>query len=497
VTLGSDDVHLSLHPLPGAEAALARLAEQARHDLTALSHPVSDWVRPVTHASGRHVYDVVIVGGGQSGVVTALGLKREGVGNVVVLDRGAAGFEGPWETFARMAVLRTPKALVGAEMNIRSLSARAWFEARYGAAAWDRITWIPRRDWMQYLRWYREVAALAVRNDTAVTGIEPDGTVLVVKTRTGGRDDTVLARRVVIATGQDGAGAWRVPDHIAEALPAHAYSHSNLPFDLAALAGKRVGILGHGASAFDAALAGVEIGAASVDLCFRRVQLPVVNPFRWLDAIPLLAHFAELDDATRWNIARHFDVIDQPPGRHSFERAMAEPRVRIHGDCRWLDIRWNGNAIDIKSTRGDFQFDFLICATGLRYGLEYREELTGIRDDIALWADRYTPPPDAAHADLAKLPYVGPAFEFQEKHPGTAPWLANIFAFNYSSTLSMTPVATGITGQRYGVPRVVRGITRSLFLEQSGDILPSLYAYDDPELDPAAATRFSLAAAAE
>ena len=103
-----------------------------------------------------------IVAAGQSGLIIGLALKREGVCNVLLLDRNPAGYEGPWETFARMAVLRSPKAVVGAELDIPSLSVRAWFEARYGAEAWERITWIPRSDWMRYLRWYRGIADLDI-----------------------------------------------------------------------------------------------------------------------------------------------------------------------------------------------------------------------------------------------------------------------------------------------------------------------------------------------
>src|SRR5271170_8234136 len=162
------DVHLSLRPLPSAEEALARLTEKARQDLALLAHPAADWVRPVADAAGRDVRDVIIVGAGQAGLIVGLALKRDGVRNVVLLDRNPAGYEGPWDTFARMTVLRTPKALVGAELGIPSLSTRAWFEAVYGAEAWDKITWIPRRDWMRYLRWYRTVADLDIRNEVEV-----------------------------------------------------------------------------------------------------------------------------------------------------------------------------------------------------------------------------------------------------------------------------------------------------------------------------------------
>jgi cation diffusion facilitator CzcD-associated flavoprotein CzcO len=395
------DIHMSLRPLPTAEAALARLADRARHDLAALAHPAAAWVRPLPEAAGREVRDVVIVGGGQAGLVVGLALKREGVPDILLLDRNPAGFEGPWETFARMEVLRTPKALVGAELGIPSLSARAWFEAVYGANAWERITWIPRRDWMRYLRWYRTIAELDIRNGIEVSGIEPIGRLLAVKTSGG----TVLARRVVIATGHDAGGQWAVPEMVSDALPPQVYAHSNGPVDFAAMAGLRIGVLGHGGSAFDAGLTALAAGAASVDLCFRRARLPVVNPHRWLEWSAFLAHYRELDDRTRWNVGRYFDQEDQPPPRHTFDRARAEPRLRVHGDCSWRKIAWTGSTIEVTSDDEHFTFDRVICATGVRNGLEQRPELAGIVDDIALWSDRYTPPPDERHFELGKLPY--------------------------------------------------------------------------------------------
>ena len=145
----------------------------------------------------------------------------------------------------------------------------------------------------------------------------------------------------------------------------------------------------------------------------------------------------------------------------------------------------------IDASHERFTFDFVICATGVRYGLAQRPELTGIAHKVALWADRFTPLSDEAHPELGKLPYLGTHFEFLEKRPGGAPWLSHIYAFNFSGFVSMGPVATSITGHRFGVPRLVRGITRSLFLEQADAVLPSLHGFAEPEIDLNAATMYS------
>ena len=60
---------------------------------------------------------------------------------------------------------------------------------------------------MRYLRWYRGIASLEIRNEVGVTEIEPAGRILEIRTSGKGGGDTVRGRRVVVATGQDGGGA--------------------------------------------------------------------------------------------------------------------------------------------------------------------------------------------------------------------------------------------------------------------------------------------------
>jgi hypothetical protein len=67
-------------------AALVALAARVRHDLQCLDYPAHPWVRAHQHPSGQHVYDAVIVGGGQCGLAVAFGLLRDKVDNILVLD---------------------------------------------------------------------------------------------------------------------------------------------------------------------------------------------------------------------------------------------------------------------------------------------------------------------------------------------------------------------------------------------------------------------------
>src|SRR5271163_4264479 len=91
--------------MSAAEARLAELAKRIHDEADRLAYPAGAWVEPLTDAAGQPVHDVVIVGGGQSGLAIAQGLIRDGVRNILVLDRNPAGLEGPWLTYARMAIL--------------------------------------------------------------------------------------------------------------------------------------------------------------------------------------------------------------------------------------------------------------------------------------------------------------------------------------------------------------------------------------------------------
>lgn len=461
-------------------APMDALKDAALRDLALFGYPNATWLVPALPA-GDDIEDVIIVGGGQTGVMAAANLKWDGLGKVAILDAAPAGSEGPWTTFARMAELRTSKMTVGMEFNIAHLSVQRWYETRYGAEAWEALIRIPRTDWKAYLDWYADVFGLAIENDSNVVDIGPDAAGVAVTVMRNGETHVRRARAVILATGFDGAGAWQVPAFISDALPRHRYDHTNGPVDLAALKGKRVGVLGHGASAFDNAIAALEAGAKSVDLCFRRAQLPRTNPHRAIENAALMTHFPDLADLTKWEIARYFRQNDQPPALRSFDTALALPGFTLRPDSAWASVRETASGIRVATPHGELEFDHLLLATGLHIDLALRSELGSLKDSVVLWRDRFTPPVDLADDRLAQLPYLDHGYGFTPKAAGDK-WVGRVFAFNSCSMLNHGPHSTSISGHRHCLPRLIRGVERRILLDNEAGIVSALKAYRSNDL---------------
>jgi cation diffusion facilitator CzcD-associated flavoprotein CzcO len=334
-------------PSPG----LAALTQRVQRDLELLDYPRRPWLAPRTARSGTPIYDVVIVGAGQSGLTAAFGLARERVGNVLVVDRNPLDRAGPWLNFARMRTLRTPKYLTGPDLGIPSLTPRSYYEAQFGEGSWESLGLIPKDLWASYLSWFRETLRIPVEPETSVGALTYDASerCFVLPCTGPAGDRSLLARRVVLATGIDGSGEWRVPSSVSSGLPRHAYAHTREEIDFEALRGKRVAVLGAGASGFDNAATALEYGAAEVHLLFRRQQLVNVNAYRWAEFVGFLKHHADLPDPEKWQFILQLFRMGQLPPADTLARAQQHPGFHLHAGCAWKALSMDGAQVKIDS----------------------------------------------------------------------------------------------------------------------------------------------------
>lgn len=461
-----------------ASSRLDELEQLIARDLERIEASPRPWLPRRSGPDGAPLHNVVIVGAGLSGLSIGFGLKRQGVGDVVLIDRSAEGREGPWLSCARMDTLRSPKHLSGPDLGVPSLTYRAWHDAIHGEDAWQAVGKIDRADWMAYLNWYRRMAALDVRNGTVLKAINPVEDYLALDIETAAGSSRLYARKLVLATGIEGAGGLAVPDFV-KALPRERWTHSGETVDAARLKGLDIGVVGAASSAFDWAVAALRNGANSVALFARASELPKTEVLAWSNFPGFLGHFADLDAERRWRFMRRFFELKVPPTQEMYRAAHAFPNFRTELGCPPLAARMENGRVQLDTPRGTFEFDHLLLGTGYDIDLSLRPELAPFADEIALWADRFTPPAGEEDAALSRYPYLGSDFEFTEKEAGMAPWLAHIHVFNNGAVPSLGPICNGITGLKYGVPRMVAALTRGLFLADADAHYADLMAYDE------------------
>ncbi|NHT78550.1 NAD(P)/FAD-dependent oxidoreductase [Rhizobiaceae bacterium CRRU44] len=459
------------------DALEARLAQ----DLAWLELPAKSWVPPRV-IGDRPVIDVVILGGGMAGLVASGMLKRLGVANHVVLDKAPAGQEGPWVTYARMRTLRSPKQLTGPAMGLPALTFRAYYEARFGSEAWAALDRAPREIWMDYLIWYRRVLDLPVRNGVSVEAILPraDG-MLDLHCSQSGSTKTLIARHVVLATGRDGLGGPYVPP-ISNDIDRTFWAHTADSIDFSALRGKRVGVVGAGASAMDNAATALEAGAARLDMFVRRRELPRINKFTGIGSQGVVHGFAGLPDAWKWRFLNYAMGEQTPPPRPSVLRLSAFPQAHLHLQSPITALLQKDDHILLDTPKGRYRIDFLIFGTGFKIELKNRPELAAVSPFIRLWRDRFPVPAGMPNAELESSPDLGDAFEFLETVPGACPALSKIHCFNFPATLTHGKLTGDIPAVSEGADRLARGIVRELFVEDRERHFENLQAFDTPEL---------------
>lgn len=455
---------------------VADLAARARRGLGLIGETPAGWV-PVR--SGID-HDVVVVGGGQSGLAIAFGLKRAGITRFLVIDAADAGAEGIWRGIARMPVLRTAKAPPGPELGLPDFSFQAWYEAANGTAGYEAPGNIPRLVWADYLDWFRRTADIPVRNGTRLVRVDPlpdpqQGLLLSLETPDGPVVETT--RKLVLATGFAGAGGGWIPPGLSDGLPAHHFAHTADLFDIPALQGKRVAVLGAASSAFDAAGAVLEAGVAEVHLFSRQPDLARGTRMKNFGFPGAAEHFHALEDADRWRVMRVYRARGTFPPQATVRRATAFANFHLHLGTGWAATRHDGTSVQVETSKGDRQtFDFLIFGTGYATDFARVPELASLSHQIALWSDRFVPPAGEEDAGLASSPYLDAGFRFTERVAGTAAHLRHIHFLGFAGMLSQGRPVGDIASLRHNVPRLVSAIGRDLFLADRQQLIDRMLA---------------------
>ena len=478
--------------------ALRALETRVSHDLGCLNFPPADWVPVTPGPDGKPVLDVLVAGGGMCGQTAAFALRREGIAKLRTIDARIEGDEGPWATFARMEMLRSPKHLTGPDLGIPSLTFRAWYEARFGRAAWDNLHKVWRLDWRDYLLWVRRQVGLRVEGATRLVSIDPaaSGLRLVLEDGATQVSRVVYARRLVLALGREGAGQPRRPafaslDAASPAARARVL-HSMDALDFASLAGRHVGVLGAAASAFDNAALALEHGAASVTMFARRPVLPQVNKFKGASYPGFFRGYASLPDEERVRLHAHMLDEQVPPPFESVLRCDRHAAFALRLGEPWLDVEADADGVSVTTTRSTHRFDVAILATGFDVNLIDRDELGPLAAHVLTWGDRMQPLPSGMEGspswpDIARFPYLDERFGLQARAGSpaeVAAALARIHLFSWGSTISHGSVSGDIPGLAIGATRLAAGISAALFVEDSTRHYRNLVAHDDPELKP-------------
>ena len=453
---------------------LAALEAAVRRDMDMLNLPAKDWV---PRRAG--VIDVIVIGAGMNGIAAAGALLMRGIRNIRVLDAAAPGREGPWMTYARMEMLRSPKQLTGPCLGIPNLTYRAWHEARFGTPDWQALYKVPNAHWQDYLAWLQRVLELPLEHGVEVVCVAPANGLLRVECADG---RVMLARRVVMATGRGGVGGFYWPDFVPRDLHPELAVHTNEERDFSALRGKSIGVVGAGPSALDNAAVAMEHGARDVQVYARRAQLPQINKGRGA-GIGYHHGWAALPDDQRWSLMAYIQDLQAPPPHETVHRVL---RLGAGINLGWAVTRAarEGDGVRLDFANGQTRrHDVLILGTGFLVDIAQVPELAEIAPHIALWGDRYQPPPELVRHDLAAFPYLGAGLELLPKSPDAPAELRQIHLLNYGAHCSFGGIASDIPAVSIGADRVAGAILHGLFREDFAGLREQLEAFDEPELE--------------
>jgi cation diffusion facilitator CzcD-associated flavoprotein CzcO len=286
-----------------------------------------------------------------------------------------------------------------------------------------------------------------------------------------------MARRVVLATGFDGFGGPAIPS-IATTIDRRFWAHTSDHIDFDQLRGKRIGVVGVGASALDNAALALESGAERVDIFMRRSEMPAVQKLAAIRGPGLLHGFVGLPDAWKWRLL-HYEIKTQNPApRQSVLRVFCHANAHLHTSVEVTGLAVDEGELSVRTPQSMHRVDFLIFGTGFCNDPGRRPELAVVAPFIRLWRDETSLDATGSSEDLLNSPYLDAGFAFQERLPGTCPGLANIHCITGAASMTHGRVPVAVQGASVMARRLTEAICRSLFVEDFEDHYARVEAYN-------------------
>lgn len=381
-----------------------------------------------------------------SGMAISHSLAAKGVENVKIFESSDTKGSSHWIATARMPTLRSGKHNTGPALGDPSLEFKTWFLSRYGEDAWTAIDKIPTPFWAEYLDWYRQQTQVKIEYNADLEKILPelDG-LLRLEFKNG---YSCRARHVVLATGRGGWGGLEIPEFM-NGVPKSVWAHTGEPIDPFLYANARVCVIGSASSAYDAAATALESGAKHVHMLMRRKQTSDPNPLY----LGFDRSFFFKGDERAMLFKQAWQIGFRPPPE-AFDRIEKHQNFTLHPEIAIQSIETHGKEILINTNQGIFSADFLILATGYAIDGQKVSSLSAFFPQIRLWSDHISNLP----AKLGRFPYLGPHFEFLEKHVGEAPFLSRIHCFNFGAFMSHGRISGDIDQIHHGIERIALGI---------------------------------------
>ena len=250
-----------------------------------------------------------------------------------------------------------------------------------------------------------------------------DGLLAATVRRAAAGVEILYARKIALATGQEGMGDWTVPRAAApSAVVAPCATQRSRSIFMRTRRGNLIAVIGDGGLGLRQCRGGAGGRGSEVHLFCRRAEIQVIQPYRWL-TFPggFLRHFCDLDDALALAgfmraILEMWSGFPQATRRSLCPPPKFSPSMTVRRSKPPDKSVWHG--VELQTPRGVFAADFVICGTGIDMNFAGRRELRNCAANIAVWADRYQPPADERSPRLGRFPYLVDDYALIERVAG-------------------------------------------------------------------------------